>query len=63
MTQVIMMQKSKYNYGVKMGTGRLMRQNIMLPVDSNNKPDFAYMDAYGREIMRQRLEKYLNYRK
>lgn len=58
MTQVIMMQKSKYNYGVKMGTGRLMRQNIMLPVDSNNKPDYAFMEAYIKEREKALLTRY-----
>lgn len=58
MTQVIMMQKSKYNYGVKMGTGRLMRQNIMLPVDSANKPDYAFMEAYVKERERALLARY-----
>lgn len=39
-------QRSKYSYGYKMGTGRLKRQKIMLPVDESGKPDYAFMEQY-----------------
>ncbi len=58
MTHVIMMQKDKYNYSVKMGTGRLMRQNIMLPVDAHGEPDYAFMEAYIRERENALLTRY-----
>ena len=29
---------------------------------ADGKPDFDYMEAYGREVMRERLAKYLVYR-
>lgn len=44
--QQITAQKGKYNYGYKMGTARLMRQKIMLPVDDKGNPDYAFMESY-----------------
>lgn len=37
-------QRGKYNCGYKMGTGRLKRQKIMLPVADDGLPDYAYME-------------------
>ena len=59
----ISMCRPCFSHGHSISQGRLKTLKIMLPATGDNKPDFAYMDAYGREIMRQRLEKYLNYRK
>jgi len=42
-------QREKYGYGYKMGTGRLKRQRILLPVDINNNPDWAFMEAYMKQ--------------
>lgn len=39
-------QKEKYGYGYKMGTGRLKRQKIMLPLTSKGFPDFNFMKKY-----------------
>lgn len=46
MTNQIMKQKDKYNYSVKMGTGRLMKQKIMLPINELDLPDYDYMEQY-----------------
>lgn len=34
----------------------------MLPSTPDGKPDFEYMEAYGREIIRERLNRYRIYR-
>ena len=49
-SEAISSQRCKYGYGYKMGTGRLKRQKIMLPVTSDGNPDWAYMEAYMRGI-------------
>ncbi len=54
-------QRAKYNYGYKMGTARLKRQKIMLPVDGNGAVDFGYMEQYTKNIYRRKMEEYLNY--
>ena len=55
-------QRYKYGYGLKMGTGRLMRQKIMLPInDKTGEPDYEFMDEYMRQIEQKLLEKYKTY--
>ena len=45
----ITMQRGKYSYGYKMGTGRLQRQKILLPVDGTGAPDWRYMEQHMRQ--------------
>lgn len=49
-------QREKYGYGYKMGTGRLKRQRILLPVDTNNNPDWFFMEAYMKQKEQQILK-------
>jgi len=37
------------------------RQKILLPVDEGGNPDYAYMEQYGRNLMLQKYQQYLNY--
>ncbi len=60
LTTQIMAQREKYNYGYKMGTGRLKKQKIMLPVTETGAPDFEYMEAYSKNLFAQVLKKYLD---
>lgn len=55
LTRVITNQKEKYGYGYKMGTARLKRQKILLPVNIEGKPDYSYMKEYMKikEIEKQ----------
>lgn len=46
LVRTIQNQKEKYGYGYKMGTARLQRQKIMLPVTGQGRPDFNYMKHY-----------------
>lgn len=41
-------QKVSYGYGRKMGTSRLQRQRILLPVDDKGLPDYKFMEDYVR---------------
>lgn len=45
----ILKQKDKYAYGYKMGTDRIKRQFIKLPV-KNGVPDFEFMEQYMKRI-------------
>lgn len=42
----ILKQKDKYAYGYKMGTERIKKQKILLPVNDNGKPDYEFMEQY-----------------
>lgn len=53
----------KYNFNREINDKRISRETIMLPATSQGKPNFAYMEAYGRKIVREHIMKYLAYRK
>ena len=58
-TLQITKQKDKYAYGYKMGTGRLKKQKIKLPVNEQGKPDYDYMEKFMRAKENELLKKYL----
>lgn len=62
-SQQITRQKGKYGYGYKMGTARLKRQKIMLPINENNEPDYEFMENYMRNIEYKKLTEYLKFKK
>ena len=53
-------QRHKYGYGLKMGTGRLYRQRIMLPATSDGKPDYEYMENYMKNQERFIMQQYIS---
>lgn len=59
----ITLQKNKYGYGYKMGTARLKKQKIMLPINEFDNPDFEYMKEYMKYIELSKLTDYLKYKK
>lgn len=61
MAKSITLQKGKYGYGLKMGTGRLKKQSILLPANSDGSPDYAYMEAFMRSVEKELLDKYSQY--
>ncbi|MGO3650970.1 restriction endonuclease subunit S [Vagococcus sp.] len=42
----ILKQKNKYAYGYKMGTKRIERQKILLPITDDEKIDYEFMEQY-----------------
>ncbi|MFW5804213.1 MAG: restriction endonuclease subunit S [bacterium] len=58
-SQQITKQRGKYGYGYKMGTARLKRQKIVLPINKNSNPDYEYMKNYVKRIEFEKLRKYL----
>ncbi|HHB93368.1 MAG TPA: restriction endonuclease, partial [Thioploca sp.] len=61
-SQQITRQKDKYGYGYKMGTARIKRQRIMLPINENKAPDYEYMENYMKQLELKKLKKYLQYK-
>jgi hypothetical protein len=57
--RIITEQKDKYGYGYKMGTGRIKRQKILLPIDKKGQPDYDYMENYIKKIEYEKLTKYI----
>ncbi len=54
-------QREKYNYGYKMGTARLKRQKIMLPVNAVGEPDWQFMENYTKALMEEKKLKYIKH--
>lgn len=54
-------QRAKYGYGYKMGTGRLKRQKILLPVDADKQPNWEYMERYMQNLEQRQILEYLRY--
>ena len=44
-----------------MGTGRLKRQKILLPINDKKEPDNEYMEQYIKNIQYKKIKQYLNY--
>ena len=62
LTSAIMKQKDKYSYGLKMGTERLKKQYIVIPVDETNKPDYTFMTHYMKRVEITLLSRFVNNR-
>lgn len=59
-THAITSQKDKYGYGYKMGTGRLKRQKIMLPV-FDGEINYEYMENFIKNIEKKQIKNVLKY--
>ena len=58
----ILNQKVKYEYGYKFNGERMRRQKIMLPIDVNGNPDYAYMERFMMEKEASILNEYISRR-
>ena len=52
-------QKVKYSYGYKFKEQRMLRQKLMLPVNDEGEPDYAYMEQYAKNMMLRKYRQYL----
>lgn len=51
----------KYGYGYKFSQTRIKKQIIKLPVNSQNQPDFEFMEKFMRDLEQKHLRKILSY--
>ena len=61
MAVAIKEQKGAFSYSRKLGTGRLQRLSVMLPVTDSGEPDYAYMAEYVQQTRDAMLAKYRAY--
>jgi hypothetical protein len=54
--------RGKYNFGYKRSTRRLKKEKILLPITSNGKPDYEYMESYMRKMEYDKLYRYIEKR-
>ena len=62
LTACIEKQRGKYGYGYKMGTERLKKQKILLPVNADNKPDWTNIERFMQRIELEKIVCYLKSR-
>lgn len=55
----IVSQCRAFSYSRKLGTERLKKLRIMLPVNENGAPDYNYMKQYAMNIVMRKCEQYL----
>lgn len=51
--------RTKYNFGYKRTTAHLKNEMILLPLGSDNTPDYDYMEQYIKNVMYKQLTSYL----
>lgn len=60
-TMCISLQKKAFSYSRKLGTERLKKLQIMLPIDENGEPDYEYMEKYAKNMMLKKYKQYLEF--
>lgn len=55
------MIERKYSHGYKRNTQHLRGDRVMLPVDDNGSPDYAFMELYGKMLVARKYQQYLDY--
>ena len=61
MKVAILMQKQKFGYLYKFNAKRMEHTNILLPVNTDGEPDYAYMEQYAKNLMLRKYRQYLSY--
>lgn len=60
---LLKMQVSRLSWGGNGATlGRLKRMQLLLPINEDNLPDYAFMEQYIREREKQLIQKYIDFR-
>ncbi len=60
-SQVLSKQRICFSHGHSISQERLKTMSIMLPADALGKPNYAYMEQYGRWLMVQCYQHYFDY--
>ncbi|MDR2426966.1 MAG: restriction endonuclease subunit S [Endomicrobium sp.] len=63
LSKVMNNNKNKFAFGYKAFTERVKRQTILIPVDNNGNPDYAYMENYMRNIEIKKISQYVKFLK
>ncbi|MDJ1089830.1 restriction endonuclease subunit S [Macrococcoides caseolyticum] len=56
-TVMITAQKDKYTFGYKLGTDRIKRQKILLPINEDGTINYVYMENYIKHVQNNLIEK------
>lgn len=61
MKALILKQKSKFGYLYKFNAERMAHTSILMPVDAEGNPDYAFMEQYGKMLVARKYQQYLDY--
>ena len=61
MKALILKQKSKFGYLYKFNAERMAHTSIMMPVDDEGNPDYAFMEQYGKMLVAKKYKQYIDY--
>ena len=53
--------QEKYSFNREINDIRINKERILLPIDDNGQPDYAFMEQYIREREQQLIQKYIAY--
>lgn len=59
LVSVIEKQGSNFNFNREINDMRIKKMQVMLPIDNDDKPDYAYMEQYAKNMMLKKYEQYL----
>lgn len=51
----------KYSFNREINDKRIQREKILLPVNSNGKPDYTFMEQFMRQKEQEKINKFQNY--
>lgn len=55
--------RGKYNFGYKRSDARLKKEKLLLPINTQRKIDYEYMEQYMKYLEYQKLSAYLEFKK
>ena len=53
----------KYSFNREINDTRLKKEKVLLPINSNNTPDYVYMENYMKALESEKVKQYLEYKK
>lgn len=59
MAPIINKLSEKYSFNREINSQRINRERLILPINSNNEPDYEYMEQYIKNVMHKQLSAYL----
>lgn len=51
----------KYNFNREINDKRISREKVLLPIDKNGNPDYAFMEDYVKRIIAKKYNSYISY--
>lgn len=61
LTVTIEKQKANFNFNREINDTRIKKMKIMLPINADGQPDFAYMEQYAKNLMLKKYKQYLTF--